>query len=106
MDFTLTTRLEKIGMENMLIVDIVATEPVVMGPNMPLGLKDDYDSWGIDGTCDPNGQHEYSTSISLGPVDCSSPIPAGASVTVNINKNGGGSTKTEKDQYSGSSICT
>jgi len=105
MDFTLTTRLEKVGMENMFIVDVVATEPIIMGPTMPLGLKDDFDSWAIDGTCDPNGQHEYSTAINLGPVDCSSPIPAGASVTVNVNKNGSGNSKNSDQVYSGSTIC-
>lgn len=105
MDFTLTTRLEKVGMENIFIVDVVATEPVIMGPSTPIGLKSDYESWVIDGTCDPNGQHEYSTSISLGPVDCTSPIPIGAAVTVNINKNGGENSKEDKKEFASSPIC-
>lgn len=105
MEFTLTTWLEVQGMDNVFVVEVAGTEPFVLGPAMPIGLKDAYDSWEIEGDCDANGQMAIRTDINLGPVNCGDHIPEGACVTVNVRKNGANSTKTKKDQYSGSSIC-
>lgn len=105
MEFTLTTWLEKQGMDNIFVVEVLGTEPFVVGPAVATGLKDTYDSWEIEGDCDANGQMASRTDINLGPVNCGDHIPVGASVTVTIKKNGTENSKESQKVFEGSAVC-
>lgn len=105
MEFTLTTWLEKQGMDNIFVVEVLGTEPFIAGPAIPTGLKDTYDSWEIEGDCDANGQMTCRTDINLGPVNCGDHVPAGASVTVTIKKNGAENSKESNKDYANSPVC-
>jgi len=105
MNFSLTTRLEKEGNENLLVYTIACDEPFTCSDPLPLGVVDDYDMWEVSGAYDPTGVLQVEASVNLGAVDCSAPIPEGAGITTTLTKSGGGSSKESCEEYTGSPIC-